>query len=136
MVRLILFIIIFLCFSCHSRNGNKIYRTLFGKTKFKYDVINSQDHVSTIDCCIWLHAKAEKEEIIRISQLHQHEHIEIANLIHLYEPGKGEVPQWFNPSKLKDGFNVSFAIDEQERNTQSYYISKDTTEVFIVDILI
>jgi hypothetical protein len=118
------------------RTGNEIYEALFGKglatcTK----VIESQDQVvPRIDAAIWLHFKTCPDEFKRLLARHQFDGAKEPTAQWVEEIPGAENIKWFRPQAMGDTITVYEYVTENSRNIQTFWVSRDSTEVFYRDI--
>ena len=113
------------------RTGNEIYESLLGKQETEcIEILNYQDQtVPVMDYAILLHFKTCPKELKRI--LAQKE-FEFEKIKTSEEQNNDEI--WFKPEKMGDSILV-FKYYDTNGNGQEIYSSKDSTEVYLKDIL-
>lgn len=118
------------------RTGAEIYQALFGQSPVACtQVLAAQDQVvPRIDYAIWLHFTTCPSEFKRLLARH------------LFDGGKeptaqwvesipgAENIQWLRPQAMGDTILVYEYATERSRNIQTFWASRDSTEVFYRDI--
>ncbi|QKG56601.1 hypothetical protein GKZ68_08140 [Hymenobacter sp. BRD128] len=118
------------------RNGAEIYAALFGRSSVACtQVIESQDQViPRIDYAIWLHFKTCPSEFKRLLARHPFDGDKVPTAQWLEKiPGAGNI-QWFRPQAMGDTILVYEYATANSRNIQTFWASRDSTEVFYRDI--
>lgn len=119
------------------RTGNEIYVGLFGEESTDCtQIIESQDQVvPRIDIAIWLHFKTCPQEFRRLLSRHQFSR-SLEETAHWQEviPG-AEGDKWFRPQAMGDTIVVYEYATAKGRNIQTFWASRDSTEVFYRDIV-
>jgi len=113
------------------RTGEEIYTALFGKSKNDcVKVLNHQDQViPKVDYAIWLHVEICPEELKRILNLHEFTANKVSSM-DLDENG----PSWFKPLTLGDSILVFIYNKDEYGNGQTFYSSRDSSEIFCKDV--
>jgi len=118
------------------RPKDDIYVALFGQSPLACtQVLAAQDQVvPRIDDAIWLHFTTCPGEFKRLLGRHPFEGgKEPTAQWHEAIPG-AENMQWFRPQALGDTILVYEYTTEHSRNIQTFWASRDSTEVFYRDI--
>ncbi|TDX83101.1 hypothetical protein [Epilithonimonas xixisoli] len=112
------------------RTGMEIYDSLLGKPETNcVEILNYQDQTAPIiDYAILLHFKTCPQELKRILAQKEFEFEKIKT------SGLSSDDDWFEPEKMGDSI-LTFKYYDTNGNGQEIYSSKDSTEVFLKDIL-
>ncbi len=115
------------------RNGLEAYEALLGKPNPCVEIIHFQDqYIPKIDYAIWLHFKACPEEINRLVMPKSLEFVPI-NVSQSLAEGPLAHDNWFDPKSMGDTVLHASAIDDYG-NGQEWFVSLDSTEVYLMDI--
>jgi hypothetical protein len=118
------------------RSGAEIYQGLFGRGIACTQVIESQDQVvPRIDIAIWLHFKTCPSEFRRLLARHPFSAKKQATVRWQQDILGAEGDKWFRPQAMGDTILVYKYATEDNRNIQTFWVSRDSTEVFYRDIL-
>jgi hypothetical protein len=119
------------------RNGAEIYSALFGRSSLGCtQVLAAQDQVvPKIDDAIWLHFNTCPSEFKRLLARHPFDGGKEPTAQWLEKIPGAENIQWFRPQAMGDTILVYEYATENSRNIQTFWASRDSTEVFCRDIL-
>ena len=119
------------------RTGDEIYDALFDKRKTDcIEILNYQDQVvPKIDYAIWLHFKTCPKELERILSKHDFRKEKLSTDNWNGKIPLGETLEWFNLTTLGDTILVYEYSTDDSRNIQTIWTNRDSTEVFVRDIL-
>lgn len=111
--------------SC-NRSDKAIYQAMFPEAKTTRTIINAQDQ-AFLDCCIWLHFKIEKKELIPLLQ----------NCTKIYPRldkwDRAGKPDWWTPQKLEGEIQYYEQILDNGKRERNFYVNNSFTEVYFVD---
>ncbi|RZK30335.1 MAG: hypothetical protein EOO61_19410 [Hymenobacter sp.] len=118
------------------RSGAEIYLALFGRSSVACSqVLAAQDQVvPRIDYAIWLHFKTCPSEFRRLLTRHPFDGGKVPTAQWLEGIPGAENIQWFRPQAMGDTILVYEYATERNRNSQTFWASRDSTEVFYRDI--
>ncbi|MVN75561.1 hypothetical protein GO988_04405 [Hymenobacter sp. HMF4947] len=118
------------------RTGSEIYEALFGQGPAACtQVVESQDQVvPRIDTAIWLHFHTCPGEFKRLLARHQFEGGKEPTAQWSESIPGAENMKWFRPQAMGDTIVVYEYATENSRNIQTFWASRDSTEVFYRDI--
>lgn len=118
------------------RSGQEIYAALLGPPLANcVQVLNYQDQtVPRIDYAIWLHYRTCPDELRRVLTRHSFAQGQLVSTSGIASVPYGEVISWFKPAAIGDTVVVYEYTSANGRNTQTLWVSPDSTNVFLRDI--
>ena len=113
------------------RTGEEIYAVLFGNPGAScVNIIDHQDLVvPVIDDAIWLHFETCPVELNRILALKEYSTTKTP-IAQSYGIPDGDVLEWFNPKAMADTILVFEHFSDDLRNSQTLWVSTDSTKVY------
>ena len=119
------------------RSGNEIYTALFGVPKNDcVQILNSRDQlIPKIDYAIWMHLKTCPKECTRILSEFEYSKEKLVTQTWTNGTPMSENIEWWSPKALGDTIWVYEVELKEGRNIRTLWISMDSTEVYVRDIL-
>lgn len=108
------------------RSNEDIYEAMLGKQPKSVVVFHSEDQ-AFLDCCIWLHFRIDKKDLIPMLDT-----LETASA-DLHRWNNVDAPEWWKPDLLGENIEFYKWQSQYHKRERNFYVSRKMNEVYFVD---